>query len=319
VTGRISYNGAIGEGADATLSSSGTVLLHGNSSTWTEQRFYTSGNQVVTINTSGNVGIGTTTATQKLDVNTGTVTAGLGAKIGEARLGSWIGDGNYAVFVHNSIGATANSYALLQYSDGTTYLNAANTKNIYFRINNADKMILLSGGNVGIGTTNPAGRLSIVPDGDYPTLRVNNSSTGTDGQVFQRWAYFDTSDAFYLDLKQTMTANVVRYNFSMKNNGTAYDDVLILDRGNVGIGSTSPAYKFDVVGDGRFTGSVGIGGAPATSRTLTITSVSGGTRPAIKISNSNATLTSSSTGKTLAGWLQIDIDGTVYTMPFYTG
>lgn len=68
VAGRISYNGAIGEGADTTLSSSGTVLLHGNSATWTEQRFYTSGTQKATINTSGNLGIGTTTVSYKLHV-----------------------------------------------------------------------------------------------------------------------------------------------------------------------------------------------------------------------------------------------------------
>ena len=47
--------------------------------------------------------------------------------------------------------------------------------------------------------------------------------------------------------------------------------------------------------------------------------VSGGNRPAIKIVNPNATLTNSSTGKTLAGWLPIDLDGTIYTIPFYTG
>jgi len=51
------------------LSSAGTVLLHGNSSTWTEQRFYTSGNQVVTINSSGSVGIGTTSPTYTLQVS----------------------------------------------------------------------------------------------------------------------------------------------------------------------------------------------------------------------------------------------------------
>jgi hypothetical protein len=242
----------------------------------------------------------------------------LGAKIGEARLGSWIGDGNYAVFIHNSIGASANSYALLQYSDGTTYLNAASTKNLYFRINNSDKMILTSGGNVGVGTTSPGGKFSVVPDGNFPTARINNSASGLDNEVFQRWAYLDTSDAYYLDLKQTVTAGVVRYNFSMVNNSTAYNDVLILDRGNVGIGSTSPAYKFDVVGDGRFSSSLGIGGAPASSRVLTLTNTSATDRPAIKIVNPNFYSNTSSTGRTFYRWMPIDIDGTTYWIAIYT-
>jgi hypothetical protein len=63
----------------------------------------------------------------------------------------------------------------------------------------------------------------------------------------------------------------------------------------------------------------GLNGTNAANRTLTINSVSSTGRPAIKIVNANATITSSSTGKTLAGWLPIDIDGTTYTMPFYTG
>jgi hypothetical protein len=63
----------------------------------------------------------------------------------------------------------------------------------------------------------------------------------------------------------------------------------------------------------------GLNGSHTASRTFTINSVSSTGRPAIKIVNANATITNSSAGKTLAGWLPIDIDGTTYTMPFYTG
>jgi hypothetical protein len=53
VSGRISYTGTIGEGADATLSSSGTALLHGNAAAWTSQTFYTGGTSRVVIKQNG--------------------------------------------------------------------------------------------------------------------------------------------------------------------------------------------------------------------------------------------------------------------------
>jgi len=83
VAGRISYSSAIGEGADATLSSSGTVLLHGNSATWTEQRHYIAGVEryrlsssgatwysaasgtQMTLDASGNLGVGVSAAGER--------------------------------------------------------------------------------------------------------------------------------------------------------------------------------------------------------------------------------------------------------------
>jgi hypothetical protein len=55
VSGRISYTGTIGEGADATLSSSGTALLHGNAAAWTSQTFYTGGTSRAVIKQNGQV------------------------------------------------------------------------------------------------------------------------------------------------------------------------------------------------------------------------------------------------------------------------
>ena len=92
------------------------------------------------------------------------------------------------------------------------------------------------GGNVGIGIT------------PYCPLTVAAAST-QDNATYQSWVYSPGSENLYrLDLKQTVTSNVVRYNFSMINNGTAYNDVLVLDRGRVGIGNTNPADKLHVYG-----------------------------------------------------------------------
>jgi hypothetical protein len=59
VNGRISYVGAIGEGADTTLSSASTQVRIAESSTWQSLSLYTAGSSRLFINSSGNVGIGT--------------------------------------------------------------------------------------------------------------------------------------------------------------------------------------------------------------------------------------------------------------------
>ena len=93
-------------------------------------------------------------------------------------------------------------------------------------------------GNVGIGTNTPTAKLHIA------------SNNGTDGTLFQRWDYANSPGVYELQLKQTVTSGVVRYNFSMINAGTTYNDVLVLDRGNVGIGTTTPGEKLHIAKDG---------------------------------------------------------------------
>jgi hypothetical protein len=97
---------------------------------------------------------------------------------------------------------------------------------------------VLMPGTLGVGTSNPQARLHVIAP-----------SSSTD-EVFQEWSYTaDTQDKYSLMLKQTVTSGVVRYNFSMVNDNTAYDNVLVLDRGKVGIGQTTPAEKLEVIGN----------------------------------------------------------------------
>ena len=142
--------------------------------------FSISGSERVTISNSGSVGIGTTSPNQRLEVNTGTVTNGLGARIGEARIGSWISDGNYAVFSHNTVADTTNSYCLLHRSTGEVYLNAAASQVIHFRSNNVDtwaiystgvlesngaQTIQTSTGNLKLATAAGDGHILLTPNG----------------------------------------------------------------------------------------------------------------------------------------------------------
>ena len=106
------------------------------------------------VQNSGNVGIGVTNPSEKLvvdgSIRTDNAIINNGGQSGI----------HYAAFSHKD-GGDITTYALLHYSDGTTYLNASAGKNLYFRVNNATKMIVKSGGNVGIGVTNPGQKLEV--------------------------------------------------------------------------------------------------------------------------------------------------------------
>jgi hypothetical protein len=101
-----------------------------------------------------------------------------------------------------------------------------------------DLILQPNGGNVGIGYQSPQARLHI------------SSINGSSGTLFQKWDYAGNPGVYELQLKQTVTDGVVRYNFSMINASTAYNDVIVLDRGKVGMGTTDPSQKLDVQGDG---------------------------------------------------------------------
>ena len=116
------------------------------------------------------------------------------------------------------------------------------------RINiEADGDINIDGGGVfydainnrlGIGTSSPEGPLHVM------------AASSATGAIIQRWGYTVADQGTYdLTLKTGSSSGIVKYNFSMLNNGTSYNDVLVLDRGKVGIGTSSPAYQVEVSTD----------------------------------------------------------------------
>lgn len=181
------------------------------------------------IQTNGNVGIGTTVAETALSVGD--------LNLGQVGIGTVTYNG---IWLTGGTSSTDFSF-LSSPSDTNFYINCPTTKGMYFQVANNNRLIV-----------------------SQSYVRINNSAAGTNNEVFQRWSYVST-DSYYLDLKQTVTAGVVRYNFSMVNNGTTYNDVLILDRGNVGIGTTGAAAgstleaKLDVLGTAKISDDTGIG------------------------------------------------------------
>jgi hypothetical protein len=149
VNGRISYSGAIGEGADTTLSSTSTTVILADSATWQNLALKTNGQNRLYINSSGNVGIGTTSpdansqlhvvgsSYQPLYINT-TGTGGGGA--------AFLRSGTQALYVGTAGGSwlTGSSTA-----DGLIRSEA----NLIFSIGNSEKTRLDSSGRLLVGTS----------------------------------------------------------------------------------------------------------------------------------------------------------------------
>jgi hypothetical protein len=132
--------------------------------------------------------------------------------------------------------------------------NFANTHMI-FATNSAERMRITNAGNIGLGTTSPDERLTII--GNFHA----RSAGGADGHVWLQSGSssnieFDDAGsgtnravAFGANVPgQTLSSNNANLYFSSFTSGAWNPRMTILNAGNVGVGTTTPAYRFDVQG-----------------------------------------------------------------------
>jgi hypothetical protein len=120
------------------------------------------------------------------------------------------------------------------------------------------RFTIASTGNVGIGTTSPSSKLHINFGSDFDGLRLQNSTRGhnyllsTSGVTAQSFVIYDVDNA-------TNLATFGNDTSTLYTSGSAR--LTIASTGNVGIGDTSPSFKLDISGSGRFRSDVQISGS----------------------------------------------------------
>ena len=192
----------------------------------------TSGTDAITIDSSQNVGIGTTSPAQLLDVDG---TARFGTSTYRITLDGKSGGGYF------KIGTTSNDDSLANFGafSSSFVLDTTQVNGFVFKHNGAEKMRLNSSGNLGIGTTSPAEDLHIKDNGDVSIALENQSDTS--GNYWKLWQdNWDGSTTFTFNIDYG-TTNVIK----AKTTG----DVTV-PTGNLGIGTTSPTEKLDINSDG---------------------------------------------------------------------
>jgi hypothetical protein len=196
----------------------------------------------------GNVGIGTTTPTNTLDV-AGTLRSTLGANfattsgnvgVGTTSPGSKL-DVNGIVNTNNYYLASSSQTFLGDNgiingaaADGNTQLKYFASKDFYINEGGSTRMIVKTGGNVGIGTTTPQQKFVVSNAGAEGVEFVPGASSNSN-QILS----YNRSTSAYSDL--VTRASI--YNIQIGTSSAMY----INASSNIGINRTNPSYKFDLL------------------------------------------------------------------------
>ena len=201
--------------------SDGALKLQADSSDETASSFLTlevDGSEHVRVASDGNVGIGVTNPSS-FHSNANRLVVGDGAGAEGITIFSQDNNAGYLYFADGTAGDAAYR-GFLQYSHSTNNLSLGTA--------GGTKLTIASDGSVGIGSTSPLQKLDVAG-----VIRSSVTSR------IQADVYNNSANSANIIYRQG-TSTIV---------GNNSDALVVLDLGNVGIGSTSPDFKLEVTAD----------------------------------------------------------------------
>ena len=200
--------------------------------------FRTATSERMRIDSSGNVGIGTSSPSNPLDIEASTATVDINMT-------------NTANRAEINLQESGTTKGILQYRGstngtlpGTMRIGTQGSDDLIFNTAGAERMRVLGTGNVGIGTTSPSAKLNVVTTGTNSRIAIGDGAVGT----YSTLLMYGGSGKYNFQLGvQNNINNAFEITPSTAAGGTTFSTpaFVINSSGNVGIGTSSPGARLE--------------------------------------------------------------------------